>query len=160
MTGGECWLCWWRHEPTRWHDSKRDVCNLPSMSLFCKSRHTTMSKRLTEECEGFLKRFLSHVALGRFGPNCKLFFSTFSILLEYELYTLICLCKNTFILFKLWSLGNQDNPCSECRTVYLLCITTFKHLALNEVWWRASYLLGYELHEMQWRLSNVLLNTK
>ena len=104
MTGGECWLCWWRHEPTRWHDSKRDVCNLPSMSLFCKSRHTTMSKRLTEECEGFLKRFLSHVALGRFGPNCKLFFSTFSILLEYELYTLICLCKNTFILlsFEVW----------------------------------------------------------
>lgn len=65
----------------------------------------TMSKRLTEEwCEGFLKRFLSHVALGRFGPNCKSFFSTFSVLLEYELYTLKCLCKDTFILlsFEVW----------------------------------------------------------
>lgn len=66
---------------------------------------TTVSKRLTEKwCEGFLKQFLSHVALGRFGPNCKLFLVPFSVLLEYELYTLICLCENTFILlsFEVW----------------------------------------------------------
>lgn len=92
-----------------------------------------MSKRLTEECEGFLKRFLSHVALGHFGPNCKLFFSTFSILLEYKLYTLICLCKNTFIL-----LSFQVGVTKIIHVLnVVLCIfyvlQHFKHLALNEV---------------------------
>lgn len=72
--------------------------------LYYVSPNTTTSRRLTDECEGFLKRFLSHVALGRFGPNCKSFLVPFSILLEDKLYTLICLCKNTFILlsFEVW----------------------------------------------------------
>lgn len=109
---------------------------------------------------GFLKPFLSHVALGRFGPNRKSFFSTF-----FNFVGIRVVYFNMFVLkhihsFKLWSLGNQDNPCSECRTVYLLCVSTFKRLALKEVWWRASFLWGYELHEMQRGLSNVLLNTK
>lgn len=92
---------------------------------------TNPSERLAEERrEGFLKRFLSHVALGRFGPACKSFFSIFFLrfLFEYELYTLICLCEDTFIL-----LSFEDNPCSECRTVDLFLYSTFKHLALSEL---------------------------
>lgn len=53
----------------------------------------------------FWSGFFLMLHWGALGPivNC-FFFCTFSILLEYELYTLICLCKNTFILlsFEVW----------------------------------------------------------
>lgn len=123
-TEGECW---WGHGPTRRHD-----CIWPSMSQLCESRHKTMSKGLAE---GFLKVSFS-CCTGAFAAQLifLLWFSFFvfiiSILLEYKFYTSICLCKNTLIPLKLWSLGNQDNPC--LNVVLCIFLTTFKHLALDE----------------------------
>lgn len=78
-------------------DSCWEVCNLPSMT-------SATTRSPAERREGFLKQFLSHVALGRFGPIVKCFFVCLFVFLRSELYTLICLCKNTFILlsFEVW----------------------------------------------------------
>lgn len=52
----------------------------------------------------FWSGFFLMLHWGALGPIVNRFLVPFSILLEYELYTLICLCKNTFILlsFEVW----------------------------------------------------------
>lgn len=162
MTEGECWWRWWRHEPAAFDMTPSARSAIYQVCPYYVSPDTRPRPRDWPKsgAKDFWSGFFLMLHWGALGPIVNRFLVPFSILLEYELYTLICLCKNTFILlsFEVWV--TKIIHVLNVVLCYLLCISTFKHLALNEVWRRASYLLGYEVHEMQWCLSNVLLNTK
>lgn len=136
-----------------------EVWNLPSTSLWVQTRPCPRDW-LRRGVKDFWSGFFLMLHWGSSGPIVNRFLVLFSFLLEYELYTLKCLCKDTFILlsFEVWV--TKIIHVMNVVLCIFLCIATFKHLALNEVRWRVSYVSGYELHEMQWSLSNVLLNTK
>lgn len=93
------------HDWTKTPALARFVCGVNAASV---QTGPGPGDRLKSGAKDFWSGFCLMLHWGVLGPNVNLFLVPFQFRWNTSCILLICLCKNTFVLFKLWGLGNPD----------------------------------------------------